>query len=251
MNYIKIYSDLILSRKSRIIDNNTYTQKHHIKPKFIEEDNSDDNLVNLTIREHLLAHWLLWRIHGNMSAAYAFSYISKVSLNLSKLMGKDGIVIRKSYAHIEAKEAHAFANANKEKSNHDIKRKHRLSEERKLEISEFFKGKEKTKSQREKIGASNSISLRGRKMSDDEKIKRNHREKVYGQQRSEETLIRMRNARKNKMTTEERIKTITEKQLDFSNNEWLKILSDEWHMSQSGVRYWVKKYFPEKYFINT
>lgn len=38
-----------------------YTEKHHIMPRSFDGDNSSDNLIKLSAREHFIAHWLLAR----------------------------------------------------------------------------------------------------------------------------------------------------------------------------------------------
>jgi len=63
MNYNKIYDSLIERAKIRIL--NGYTETHHIVPKCIGGSNEYTNLVDLTAREHFLAHWLLVKIYPN------------------------------------------------------------------------------------------------------------------------------------------------------------------------------------------
>lgn len=73
MNYVKLYDDLIASRKIR---NETleYTEIHHIIPKCLGGTDGADNLVVLTFREHYLAHWLLTKIYfSNERIFWAFS----------------------------------------------------------------------------------------------------------------------------------------------------------------------------------
>lgn len=41
--------------------------KHHILPKHMGGDDSDGNLTYLTVREHVIAHYLLWRIYKNVN----------------------------------------------------------------------------------------------------------------------------------------------------------------------------------------
>jgi hypothetical protein len=76
LNYQKIYDNLIESRKIRIPDASVYYERHHIIPRSMGGDNSSENLIKLTAREHFLAHWLLWRIHRNRQMACAFAYLS-------------------------------------------------------------------------------------------------------------------------------------------------------------------------------
>lgn len=63
MNHQKVYNELISKAKFREL--NTYTEKHHILPKCMGGNNDIDNLVNLTAREHFIAHLLLVHIYPN------------------------------------------------------------------------------------------------------------------------------------------------------------------------------------------
>lgn len=65
MNYKRIYDDLIESRKNRILLENVYYEKHHIIPKCMGGSNTKDNIVILTLREHFIAHKLLFKITTN------------------------------------------------------------------------------------------------------------------------------------------------------------------------------------------
>lgn len=63
MNYQKIYDNLI--EKSRLRGKpDGYFEKHHIKPKALGGSDDISNLVNLTLREHYIAHLLLAKILG-------------------------------------------------------------------------------------------------------------------------------------------------------------------------------------------
>lgn len=60
MNYKKIYYQLIEKRQNnRLIKGKDLCESHHIVPKSIGGSNSSDNMVNLSLREHLIAHMLL------------------------------------------------------------------------------------------------------------------------------------------------------------------------------------------------
>jgi len=63
MNYEKIYQQLIDRAITRTL--NGYKERHHIVPKCIGGDNSKLNLVDLTPREHFIAHKLLCEIYPN------------------------------------------------------------------------------------------------------------------------------------------------------------------------------------------
>ena len=63
MNYQKLYTSLISKAKQRerIIG---YYETHHIVPKALGGTNNKNNLVDLSAREHCIAHLLLAKIHG-------------------------------------------------------------------------------------------------------------------------------------------------------------------------------------------
>lgn len=39
--------------------------RHHIVPKHSNGSDDEDNITYLTVREHKIAHFLLWKMHGN------------------------------------------------------------------------------------------------------------------------------------------------------------------------------------------
>jgi hypothetical protein len=61
MDYLKQYNTLIEFRKENVP--NGYTENHHVIPKSLGGDNSKENKVLLTGREHYVAHLLLAKIH--------------------------------------------------------------------------------------------------------------------------------------------------------------------------------------------
>lgn len=63
VNYHKIYNNLIVKCQLRLsVDG--YKERHHIVPKSLGGANDSANLVNLTAREHFVAHFLLAKMHG-------------------------------------------------------------------------------------------------------------------------------------------------------------------------------------------
>lgn len=63
MDYTKIYNSLVERAKNRKLT--TYKEKHHIIPKCMGGSNNKENLVELTAREHYIAHLLLVKIYPN------------------------------------------------------------------------------------------------------------------------------------------------------------------------------------------
>lgn len=62
-----IYNTLCVTRKSLIESYKPYSglHRHHIIPKHSGGKDDESNYTYLTVREHILAHYLLWRIYKN------------------------------------------------------------------------------------------------------------------------------------------------------------------------------------------
>lgn len=60
MNYDKHYNLLIEKAKNRILEG--YGENHHIIPRCFGGEDTNDNLVRLTAREHFIAHLLLYKM---------------------------------------------------------------------------------------------------------------------------------------------------------------------------------------------
>ena len=68
MNYAATYCALISKRlRNPISKDDCYVEKHHIIPKSEGGLDESDNLVNLTAREHYIAHLLLAKIYDDSS----------------------------------------------------------------------------------------------------------------------------------------------------------------------------------------
>lgn len=63
MEYGFVYNKIIDRARNRTIDG--YTEKHHITPKCLGGDDTSDNLVELTAREHFICHKLLAYMNPN------------------------------------------------------------------------------------------------------------------------------------------------------------------------------------------
>ena len=61
--YKQMYDELIQFRQKNIIPQDKLGENHHIKPKslFPELINDKNNIVRLTLKEHFLAHYYLWK----------------------------------------------------------------------------------------------------------------------------------------------------------------------------------------------
>jgi hypothetical protein len=76
INWNNIYNSLILKGKQRALVEGVYYEKHHILPRYLGGDNSKLNLVYLEFREHILAHYILWRCYNNIEDKIAYKMMS-------------------------------------------------------------------------------------------------------------------------------------------------------------------------------
>lgn len=71
MDYFKTYNSLIENRRQLRKSKKTKGYElHHILPKCLGGDDTEENLVSLTIREHYIAHWLLIKMYPDEPKLY-------------------------------------------------------------------------------------------------------------------------------------------------------------------------------------
>ena len=104
MNYQKIYDQLIekrrqqpLIKKSRKDKDYQYCEKHHIIPRCFGGDDSKDNLVNLTAREHYIAHVLISRICMKLYGKDSIEFEKAICTVLLFKGGKNNITLCERY----------------------------------------------------------------------------------------------------------------------------------------------------------
>lgn len=81
MDYIAAYNSLIGKRKQYQVIG--YSEVHHIRPRALGGTDDKSNLVNLSAREHFIAHLLLAKIHGGAMWA-AVAYMSRGGVKSAK-----------------------------------------------------------------------------------------------------------------------------------------------------------------------
>lgn len=85
--YARIYENLCNRRKISPAENDFHV--HHIIPKHTNGTDSEENLVRLTIKEHILAHFLLWKITHNINDLRAMYMLgAKLSKEQRKKTGE-------------------------------------------------------------------------------------------------------------------------------------------------------------------
>jgi len=81
------YIDFINSRQSRQIPKAVLIERHHIIPRSLNGSDDSGNILDLTAREHFIAHMILWKcFSGKM--AQAFWLISHLKYNKNKLTSR-------------------------------------------------------------------------------------------------------------------------------------------------------------------
>ena len=103
MNYEQIYNQLIDRARTRVLTG--YKERHHITPRCIGGNDDASNLVDLTAREHFIAHKLLCEIYptikGIQLAFWAMVvYKSKKNQRTYKISNREYESIRLSVINI-------------------------------------------------------------------------------------------------------------------------------------------------------
>lgn len=101
MNYEKIYADFIADRRGKEAVALAHRhEKHHVLPRSLGGSDEPDNLLALTLRDHLFAHAMLAKMHGGpMWHAFNFMVASRnIKTSRDKYVAKmHGEAIRQSY----------------------------------------------------------------------------------------------------------------------------------------------------------
>lgn len=103
MTYKKHYDNLIKRAKGRTL--NGYTESHHIIPKCLGGTDDKDNLVNLTAREHFIAHLLLWKINPNnygLVKAIAMMCIQSSNMNENRSCNRMYSWLREKFSEAQS-----------------------------------------------------------------------------------------------------------------------------------------------------
>lgn len=182
----------ILDERGRFNCGDAYCERHHIKPRCIDGDNSTENLIDLYAHEHFIAHKLLAQENpDNKSLVYAWTCMAFTRRDYQQRYE----LTPEEYK--EAKIARSIVMSGENNPNYGKpawnKGKH-LSEECKLKLSEANKGKTLSEETRKKIS-----------------------EKIYGTTKSEETRKKMSESTKNSWTDDRRNKHSGKNNPMFSN----------------------------------
>lgn len=125
MNYEQIYKQLIDRAQTRVLTG--YKERHHIIPRCVGGSDDASNLVDLTAREHFIAHKLLCEIYptikGIQLAFWAMVvYKSKKNQRTYKISNREYESIRLSVIDIIRE-----TQLNRERLPHSIETKQKIS----------------------------------------------------------------------------------------------------------------------------
>ena len=194
--YEKYYNTIVENARKQ--DRNCYTEKHHIVPRSLGGSDDDNNIVNLTAREHFIIHKLLCEIHPDDK---------KLHYALWRMMNPQSKVHGRSY-NIGSKEYTRRRELQREYTRKvglsNKGRKH--SAETKAKRSAALKGREKApRSEETKQKISNT--LKG-------KVPWNK-----GRKHSAETKRKMSRSQRGKVTSEETKRKISEAVKRYRNSK--------------------------------
>ena len=175
--YTKIYYRIIHKCQKRLKPN-CYTEKHHIIPKCKSFDgqNTPENIVPLTFKEHFICHHLLLKMcktpQQKRSMYYAFNRMGKKSKNSGRIINS------KMYERIKI-------------ANRQLSFGHKCSKKTKKIMSEASKGKKKSEEHKKKLSEANKGRIISeetkKKLSESHKGKDNHQ---LGRKRDENFRIK-------------------------------------------------------------
>jgi len=145
MDYKKIYNNLIQKRRNfPIFKEKEYCENHHIIPRCMDGSENKNNLVNLSAREHFIAHELLckiypknhsllfslWRMfnsNNKRTMLYQFSSkeYEKTKIKFSKMISN--IMTGKNNGFKKKYEGHTYEEIHGEEKSKEIKEKKSIS----------------------------------------------------------------------------------------------------------------------------
>jgi hypothetical protein len=201
--YATWYNNIITNAKSRFISKEIYTERHHIIPKSLGGDNSENNLVKLTAREHFICHLLLTKMISDpvmrRKMQFALNSFRRTSKNQKRyiLTSKQYEIIRKevSKARSQSQLGNKFAQGVRHSPETISKRVSKLigqkkrprTEEEKIYLSSISKGVPKTEITKQKMRKPKSVEH-----------SENIRKANLGKKLSEETKRKISESRKRK-----------------------------------------------------
>jgi hypothetical protein len=117
MDYQKHYNQLI--HKAITFPYTGYTEIHHILPRCMGGDNSKENLVRLSAKQHFVAHHLLFKIYGGSKLANAWYAMCRVGRGQ-----EERLVNAKMFDKVKSKRSELLSVEKSGELNHFFGKKH-------------------------------------------------------------------------------------------------------------------------------
>lgn len=186
MNKYTKYYHLIIEHRKQNPPLEQYTEKHHIIPRSLGGSDNPENLVALTAREHFICHWLLTKMYTGEARGKMINAMYIMRGNSTRQKRYESNITARIYENLREEYAEYISELNKgrvqppeEKAKQlaaQIGRKREpFSKEWREKLSAAKTGKNNNRfgispsaETRKKIGD----KIRGRKQTDEEKIKR-------------------------------------------------------------------------------
>lgn len=216
MNYKRQY-DLLIEKARNRCSVDGYKERHHIVPRCMGGGDEPSNLVELTVREHYVAHRLLYMHYRTIELGYAWKAMALISPN-----GKRQLTSRQ-YQSIKE----------------ELRGKPRSPEHIK-KLADSRRGKKHTDETRKKIAESNRLNPRVKNHSNDTRKKMS--EALSGKTFTEEHRKKISDGLKNYLKNNPRQynKEIAEKRAN-SNRGKKRSEETRRRMSEALKKYWRTK----------
>jgi len=72
--YTNEYDLFIGQCRDKIYPEGTITEKHHINPKHNGGTDEPSNLIELSVKDHIIAHWLRWQVFNSKKDEIAYTF---------------------------------------------------------------------------------------------------------------------------------------------------------------------------------
>ena len=187
-----------------------YKEKHHIIPKSLGGTDDINNIIELTGRQHFIAHHLLWKSYQNKEMTLAF-WSMKMNKRFGKISSKTYNLLKEQHSHYQSVHMKTFNPMFSVEAKNKVSQYRKgksLSYDTKKKISDSSKGIPKKESTKRKI----SMSLKGKQKSEIHKLRlsKNHYDcsgsnnPMYGRSAVKEKNLKWyTNGTENKFITED------------------------------------------------
>jgi len=181
--YTQIYDNLVEKGKAQTLKEQweqvgSGLERHHIIPKHQSGTDDESNFTYLTHREHIAAHFLLWKINGHTEDQSAYKMMKGTKCYPSRLGAKHTEESKRRIS--ESKKGKKKSEETRRRISESKKGK-KKSEETRRRMSESHKGKKLSEEHKRNL----SEAGKGKKISEEQK--RKHSETMKGRKLSEET----------------------------------------------------------------